>query len=197
MGVEEFLLRSLGGMRRDRALQTISSKLKNRNLLLKRRSTAGSTARFSDGASNAGVPGQQRLVARRKRQPRPTPVAEYAHLLLQQRMWQSYAAAAFTALSPITYQSGVSLCGDIDRHGASIEVVQSRCPSHIGVCGILLAETGRTVAVMAPDGKTVKVLKQGTTLQMGMPVAVPERVKVKMPTAVLLDGTQLARSDRR
>lgn len=193
MAVEGFLLRSLDGMRRDRAIQTVNSKLKGRTLLLKRRSGQSGTARFSSqGAPNA-LPAAAR-VSRRKKKSRAPPVADYADLVRQQQLWQSYVAAALAELNPVTYQAGMALCAELDRHGAGVEVVQSTCPSHVGISGIVLAETSRTVSVMSPDGKTRRVLKQGSTLKISLPASSPARVRATLGDSVLLDGAALIRN---
>jgi RNase P/RNase MRP subunit p29 len=187
MTVEGFLLRSLNGMRRDRAIQTVNSKLKGRTLLLRRKSGKSGTTRFSQDAPSVQPP-TARTARRRKQKSRAPPVAEYADLVRQQQLWQSHVAAAFAELHPVTYQAGMALLAELDRHGAGVEVVQSTSSSHIGISGIVLAETSRTVCVMSPDGKTRRVLKQGSTLKIGLPTSCPARVRAALGDSVLLDG---------
>jgi RNase P/RNase MRP subunit p29 len=191
MAVENFLLCSLDGMRRDRAIQTVNSKLKGRVLLLKRKSGKSGTARFPQGAPSA-----QPIVARTPRQTeksRAPFVAEYADVVRQHHLWQSYVAAALAELDPVTYQAGMALCAELDLHGAGVEVVQSTSPSHICISGIVLADTSRSLCVMSLAGKTRRVLKQGSTFKLGLHMLGPARIRAALGESVLLDGAALIR----
>ncbi len=190
MSVEGFLARSLAGMRRDRAIQAVNSKVKGRNLLLSRRGGKKTSRRFADGSSIVDTP--QCPAARKKRRPL-TPAAEYEQLLTQRRLWEAYASTAIGALPSAEPTAVLSLCGELDRHGCWLEVVRSSCPAHIGAAGIVLAETSRTFVLVGPDGERKSVLKAGSAFRMALPKAVGCASSRLTAAGVLLDGSQLLR----
>lgn len=190
--MDGLLLRILDGMKRDKAIQAIQSKLKGRSLLLKRKNNATTTARYTPGPASAR---RLQAVGSRRGKCCSVPVAEYSHVQQQHHLWQAYSSAAFSALDPITPQTAMSLCAELDKHGAHIEVVRSRSFSQTGLSGIVLSETGRSFCIMDSEGKPRTVLKSGAAVHMTLPPSVPSRVKVMIGDPVLLDGASLVHRD--
>ena len=202
--MEGFLLRALKGLKRDRAMQEIRSKLRGRSLLLLRRSGArGRPARHSAPAAPVRTPGaakrssrrakpvaspvqmqeQHRCASPRCHQPPPQRLTG----LPRRRLWEAYASAAVAALPSTELRALAALCAEIDRHGSFIAVVASRCPSHVGIEGHVLGETSRTFRLLGASGKPVTVLKPGATFRMQLPAA----ARAGVPPALHLDGSQL------
>ncbi|EOD19739.1 hypothetical protein EMIHUDRAFT_242658 [Emiliania huxleyi CCMP1516] len=160
--MEGFLLRALKGLKRDRAMQEIRSKLRGRSLLL-RRGARGRPARHSAPAAPVRTPGAAK------------------------RLWEAYASAAVAALPSTELRALAALCAEMDRHGSFMAVVASRCPSHVGIEGHVLGETSRTFRLLGASGKPVTVLKPGATFRMQLPAA----ARAGVPPALHLDGSQL------
>ncbi|KAI1857501.1 hypothetical protein JX265_011236 [Neoarthrinium moseri] len=56
-----------------------------------------------------------------------------------------------------------------DYHGAEIEVSRSRCPSRVGIRGIVIKDSRFTFEVITPKNKVKLVPKEGTTFRIMVP----------------------------
>jgi RNase P/RNase MRP subunit p29 len=170
--VEGFVMRTIR-TNQQAATQAITKKLRGRRVLLERRfqkRQAQSTARH---------PGH--TPARRHTKVHASlDGITFEQLTQQHEIWLVYAKAS---LSMVTAQDLAQTLLQLDRHGARVRVVRSRCPAHVSAQGIVLLETHSTF-VLSHEGGQMRIPKRHTVFEMELPTG------CSVP-CVLLEGDKL------
>lgn len=114
----------------------------------------------------------------------------------QAAAWERYATSALAGAS--STEQVAEIAASLDRHGARVFVgarrppcrssrtrqltpcppilaARSSCPSHVGIYGTLVLDTGRTLVIQG-EKRRWRVPKRGTTVRLALPRAVASAV---------------------
>lgn len=58
----------------------------------------------------------------------------------------------------------------MDFHGAFITIKASKCSTQIGKCGIVAQETSKTIVLVTPNNRVLRVVKKGTLFECSLPM---------------------------
>ncbi|KAI0101494.1 RNase P/MRP, p29 subunit [Nemania sp. FL0031] len=156
-----------------------SDKIQHRPLFLKPSSPPPSTAR--DIRRKARSEKKQRAKAlkpkplsareRRKRQLYALPKAgqKYSIFLPLNNLWAGYVREILGAELYNGGQGAAAKLSAADFHGAEVEVSRSRCPSRVGVRGIVVKDSRFTFEVVTPRDQVKTLPKEGTMFRVHVP----------------------------
>ncbi|ORM39579.1 SWR1-complex protein 4 [Babesia sp. Xinjiang] len=92
------------------------------------------------------------------------PTINYEHAEALQRLWLEYISDVLGNQSrPQNIVRTLALC---DLQGAKVDVVSSRCPSYVGISGIIVRETQHGFYIVKVDSTVSLVLKSGTVFAL-------------------------------
>lgn len=85
-------------------------------------------------------------------------------------MWHGYIREL---LGADAYTCGVNTASKLSSaefHGANVEIVRSRCPSRVGICGIVVRDRKFVMEVITKKKGLKVVPKEGTTFRVTIPL---------------------------
>lgn len=145
--VKDFLIRTISsgsrlGVKHEKVLRT---KLLKKVVMLD-----NPHKKTTIGALLKTLPRKQRKISSRKKREMCSmtmyPQLSFEDGLLLHSMWQQYIES--TLQSAITPKQAASAIQHADLHGAMIQVVRSRVPQSVGLCGLVVKETANTFVIL-------------------------------------------------
>ena len=168
----------------DRALALVSKKIHGKYLQL---DSYGKRQRPARKEAEGGPPHKRsRAVPPRTA---AVPDVPQSALLSQHRTWTEYAQGELMATDQRDPAAVAQHLLALDRHGSWIRVARARCPSHVSLAGVVLAETQHTLVLQGDDEKPRRVPKAGSTFVIALPAT-----DGGQPLTVYLDGERLRAS---
>lgn len=76
----------------------------------------------------------------------------------------------------------------MDLHGAYVTIKASRCAAQVGKAGVIVQETSKTVVLITPANRMIRIPKEGTLFECALPIAGKESLYT-----ILIFGSQIAR----
>ncbi|KAI5861570.1 ribonuclease P protein subunit p29 [Durotheca rogersii] len=165
----------------DSAARIFAEKIQHRPLLLKPSAAASSDARSARRAAReakararAGAPKPKPLSARQRRAlglrdaGRRRAYATYEPL---HRLWLGYVREVLGGdlYGRGTAAAAAAKLAAADYHGAEAEVARSRCPSRVGIRGIVVRDARSVFEIVTRDGRVKTVPKEGTVFRIRVP----------------------------
>ncbi|KAK1443134.1 ribonuclease P/MRP subunit Rpp29 like protein [Babesia gibsoni] len=89
---------------------------------------------------------------------------EYQHALSLHELWLKYMEDVIG--SERAPQQVARILALSDLNGAIIKIVESTCPSYVGISGIILRETHHTLSIVTEDNVVRLVLKNGSVFSI-------------------------------
>lgn len=77
-----------------------------------------------------------------------------------------------------------------DMHGANIEVVRSRCPSRVGLKGIVIRDTKFTFEIITTKNQVKALPKEHTMFRFEVPIPKKDDAEEKRPLTFEILGEQ-------
>ncbi|KAI0413282.1 RNase P/MRP, p29 subunit [Xylaria grammica] len=182
----------------DSANRIYADKIHHRPLFLKPSSPPPSTAR--DARRKARHEQKQRAKAlkpkplsareRRKRQLYHLPKEGRAHAVFAplNKLWLGYIREILGAELYNGGQGAAAKLSAADFHGAEVEVARSRCPSRVGVRGIVVKDARFTFEVVTPRNQVKTLPKEGTMFRVRVPA--PDAAPGQKPFCFEIHGDQ-------
>lgn len=98
----------------------------------------------------------------------PKEEQKYELFIKLNELWKAYSIKALQG-EPISNYGDKIL--RMDWHGAHVEVIRARDPGFVGVNGILIAETARTIIIVTKKDRTITVPKSVAVIRFMLPEA--------------------------
>mmetsp|Transcript_25290 Transcript_25290/g.49036 ORF Transcript_25290/g.49036 Transcript_25290/m.49036 type:complete len:229 (-) Transcript_25290:309-995(-) len=186
-----FVLRAIDDLRYSRAISAITRKLHAKEVHLTPLAKRTRRLRKERDKASAVKAGPSKASTRRRKveavQDVPAAQTEQLHAL-----WVEYSTSILSALPSAQVRVVATAVQRLDRHGAKVRVVGSRCPSHVGVFGIVIKETARTLVIAPPSSTQVTIPKHGCTLQLMLHTSsAGANALLALPASVILRGDSL------
>ncbi|KAI1373285.1 ribonuclease P protein subunit p29 [Hypoxylon crocopeplum] len=163
----------------DSTSRIFSEKIQHRPLFLKPTSPPPSNAR--DARRRARVEKQKRakalkpkpLSARQRRKlglyDVPKVGQKYAVYEPLNRLWLGYIREVLGGELYAGGQGAAAKLSAADFHGAEVEVSRSRCPSRVGIKGIVIKDSRFTFEIVTEKNQAKTVPKEGTMFRVSVP----------------------------
>lgn len=87
------------------------------------------------------------------------------------RLWLGYVREVLGGELYSGGQGAAAKLSAADFHGAEVEVCRSRCPSRVGIKGIVLKDARFVFEIITKDNKVKTVPKEGTVFRIYVPPA--------------------------
>ncbi|TGJ83608.1 hypothetical protein E0Z10_g5135 [Xylaria hypoxylon] len=182
----------------DSANRIYSDKIQHRPLFLKPSSPPPSTAR--DARRKARHERRKRAKALK---PKPLSARERRNLQLYRLPKEGQKYSIFAPLNNLwigyireilgteLYNGGQGAAAKLsaaDFHGAEVEVSRSRCPSRVGVRGIVVKDSRFTFEIITRQNQVKTLPKEGTMFRIHVPA--PDAAPVQKPFCFEIHGDQ-------